>query len=147
MKFFPSVTATYAKTSAKKNVQLENRIGKELKKLVNNLWKSSPGLGTNQGKTLATTHSYLVTIKGCSSAQAEEVMAERIGYDEDLGFGYTISFKPYEQNDKDSNDFLVTIDGCSKNQADEVAGSRLAVDEDLGFDYSLGYRYGVWEWI
>jgi hypothetical protein len=39
-----------------------------------------------------TDHAFVVTVSGCSSAEAEQVMAERIGYDEDYGFEYRISY-------------------------------------------------------
>ena len=34
---------------------------------------------------------FIVTIEGCTEEEAEIVMAERLGYDEDYGFNYTIS--------------------------------------------------------
>lgn len=35
-------------------------------------------------------HTFLVTISRCDREQAEQVIAERINYDEDYGFDYTI---------------------------------------------------------
>lgn len=38
------------------------------------------------------SYTFTVTISGCSPEQASQVMAERIGYDEDYGFDYTIKW-------------------------------------------------------
>lgn len=38
-------------------------------------------------------HEFVVTVEGCSRKEAMTVMAERIGYDEDYGFHYTIDFE------------------------------------------------------
>lgn len=38
------------------------------------------------------SHTYTVQITGCTAEQAEQVMAERMGYDEDMGFEYTIEY-------------------------------------------------------
>lgn len=38
----------------------------------------------------ASEHTFLVTVSGCDREQAEQVIAERINYDEDYGFDYTI---------------------------------------------------------
>lgn len=35
-------------------------------------------------------HTFVVTIEGCTKEQAKTVIAERIGYDEDYGFAYSI---------------------------------------------------------
>lgn len=40
-----------------------------------------------------TLHSFTVQVSGCTPEQAEEVMSERIGPDEDLGFDYTIGWE------------------------------------------------------
>ena len=49
---------------------------------------------------LDTTHDvfigaarYLVTVSDCTTAQADQVIAERINHDEDYGFDYTISYE------------------------------------------------------
>lgn len=39
------------------------------------------------------THSFTVTITGCSKEEAEQVIAERIGHDEDYGFPYRIELE------------------------------------------------------
>jgi hypothetical protein len=57
-----------------------------------------PNTGTRkqrEGRLMTTTarhgkHRYVVTISECSDEQAEQVIRERIGYDEDYGFGYGI---------------------------------------------------------
>ena len=36
---------------------------------------------------------FIVTVDGCSQAQAEQVIAERISHDEDYGFSYTIGYE------------------------------------------------------
>lgn len=38
-------------------------------------------------------HEFVVTVEGCSRKEAMTVMWERIGYDEDYGFAYTIDFE------------------------------------------------------
>ena len=38
-------------------------------------------------------NQFLVTVDGCSQAQAEQVIAERISHDEDYGFSYTIGYE------------------------------------------------------
>ena len=38
-------------------------------------------------------HEFVVTVEGCSRAEAVTVMWERIGCDEDYGFDYTIDFE------------------------------------------------------
>lgn len=43
--------------------------------------------------TTATDHEFNITISGCSRHQAEQVIAERISYDEDYGFDYSISYQ------------------------------------------------------
>ena len=35
---------------------------------------------------------FTVTVSGCSAEEAAQVIAERIGYDEDYGFDYSISW-------------------------------------------------------
>jgi hypothetical protein len=37
-------------------------------------------------------HAFLVVVKGCTALEAERVMVERIGPDEDYGFDYTIDW-------------------------------------------------------
>jgi hypothetical protein len=37
-------------------------------------------------------HCFTVTIKGCTREQAEQVIRERLGHDEDYGFNYTLNF-------------------------------------------------------
>lgn len=41
-------------------------------------------------------HKFMVTVEGCDRAQARQVIAERIGYDEDYGFDYRIDWKEME---------------------------------------------------
>lgn len=41
---------------------------------------------------LSTDHTFMVTISGCTREQAEQVMRERIGSDEDYGFEYTVGW-------------------------------------------------------
>lgn len=38
-------------------------------------------------------HTFVVTVSGCTPEQAQQVMLERICYDEDYGFDYTITHK------------------------------------------------------
>lgn len=38
-------------------------------------------------------HTFTVTITGCTREEAEQVMAERIGHDEDYGFCYEIEWR------------------------------------------------------
>jgi predicted RNA-binding Zn-ribbon protein involved in translation (DUF1610 family) len=40
----------------------------------------------------ATTHTYMVTVTGCSRKQADRVMRERLGHDEDYGFNYNLNW-------------------------------------------------------
>jgi hypothetical protein len=37
-------------------------------------------------------HAYVVTVTGCTADQADQVMAERLGCDEDYGFDYRIEY-------------------------------------------------------
>lgn len=43
--------------------------------------------------TPPTDHNFTVHVSGCTREQAEEVMSERIGPDEDYGFDYTIGWE------------------------------------------------------
>ena len=38
-------------------------------------------------------HSFVVTVKGCERRQAEQVIAERLSYDEDYGFRYEVTYE------------------------------------------------------
>ena len=38
-------------------------------------------------------HTFRVTVSGCTAAQAEQVMAERLDHDEDYGFDYQIGWQ------------------------------------------------------
>ena len=38
-------------------------------------------------------HTFIVTVSGCTPEQAQQVMLERICYEEDYGFDYTIAHK------------------------------------------------------
>ncbi|TXH09347.1 MAG: hypothetical protein E6R04_08325 [Spirochaetes bacterium] len=38
-------------------------------------------------------HTFRVTVSGCTAAQAEQVMAERLGHDEDYGFDYHVGWQ------------------------------------------------------
>lgn len=40
-------------------------------------------------------HTFTVYVNGCTAEQAVQVMNERVMYDEDYGFEYTISWKGY----------------------------------------------------
>jgi hypothetical protein len=40
-----------------------------------------------------TTHTYTVTVSGCTQEQADQVMVERIEPDEDYGFEYRIEWE------------------------------------------------------
>ena len=37
------------------------------------------------------THTFMVIVSDCDAKQSEQVMMERLGYDEDYGFPYTLS--------------------------------------------------------
>lgn len=37
-------------------------------------------------------HQFIVTVSGCSREEAELVMTTRMGYDEDYGFDYEVSY-------------------------------------------------------
>lgn len=39
------------------------------------------------------THTFQVTVTGCTAEQAETVIAERLSHDEDYGFGYLVSYQ------------------------------------------------------
>jgi hypothetical protein len=39
------------------------------------------------------THNFVVTLTGCTQDEAEQVMAERLGYDEDYGFDYGLDWR------------------------------------------------------
>lgn len=41
----------------------------------------------------ANAHDFVVSVSGCDREQAEQVMGERCGPDEDYGFEYTIDWK------------------------------------------------------
>jgi hypothetical protein len=40
-----------------------------------------------------TTHTFVVTVEGCTRDQARQVMTERLGPDEDYGFAYTVDWR------------------------------------------------------
>lgn len=42
---------------------------------------------------MKTTHTFTVHVTGCTKEQAETVMRERICFDEDYGFEYSIDFE------------------------------------------------------
>lgn len=42
------------------------------------------------------SHTFLVTIDGCTEEEAEQVISERTLYDEDYGFDYTISTEKHQ---------------------------------------------------
>ena len=37
-------------------------------------------------------HQFIVTVEGCTLDEANTVMAERLSYDEDYGFDYTVDW-------------------------------------------------------
>ncbi|NUS02051.1 MAG: hypothetical protein HOV97_05750 [Nonomuraea sp.] len=43
---------------------------------------------------MKNTHTFLVHVTGCDKEQAEQVMAERLNHDEDLGFPYVLQYEP-----------------------------------------------------
>ena len=55
--------------------------------------------GAKRGETTGwvitdpTVHTFTVTVSGCTAEQAEQVMAERLGHDEDYGFDYQIDYQ------------------------------------------------------
>ena len=48
------------------------------------------------------SHSFVVTVSGCSAEQADRVIAERVSFDENYGFPYTIDYRPVP-DDKEAN--------------------------------------------
>lgn len=57
-----------------------------------------------------TDHTFTVTISGCTPEQAAQVIAERIGHDEDYGFPYTIR---YEEKAPVTPGYAITLDAES----------------------------------
>lgn len=45
--------------------------------------------------------TYIVRVTAEDRDKADQVMSERIGFDEDYGFGYTIDFRSAEATDDD----------------------------------------------
>ena len=64
-----------------------------------------------------TSHDFTVTVSDCSAEEAEQVMLERISYDEDYGFKYTIQFGSSPMT---GAEFLAQLQ--EKAQHDFVAG-------------------------
>ena len=50
-------------------------------------------------------HEFIVTVSGCTAEQAQQVMNERIYYDEDYGFDYRISERVASSSGKTLRDF------------------------------------------
>lgn len=46
------------------------------------------------------SHSFVVTVSGCSAEQADRVIAERVSFDENYGFPYTIGYRPVRDGDE-----------------------------------------------
>ena len=46
------------------------------------------------------SHTYIVTVSGCSAEQADQVIAERVSFDENYGFPYTIGYRPVRDGDE-----------------------------------------------
>lgn len=42
---------------------------------------------------MSTSHTFTVTVTGCDAEQAEQVMGERLGHDEDYGFDYRVGWE------------------------------------------------------
>lgn len=73
-------------------------------------------------------HKFLVTVSGCTAEQADQVMGERIGYDEDYGFSYTLSAEEMCQQ---------------AGRVDETEVERVA---KALFDGEQASRNGGWQW-
>lgn len=58
-----------------------------------------------------TSHTFTVTISGCTPEQAEQVIAERISHDEDYGFPYTIRYE--EAQTSTTSNYAITLDAES----------------------------------
>lgn len=56
-------------------------------------------------------HTFVVTISGCTPEQAAQVIAERIGHDEDYGFPYTIRYE--EAQTSTASNYAITLDAES----------------------------------
>lgn len=41
-----------------------------------------------------TSHHFLVTVTAANETQASQVMDERLLFDEDYGFAYTVTYRP-----------------------------------------------------
>lgn len=57
------------------------------------------------------SHTFTVTISGCTPEQAAQVIAERIGHDEDYGFPYTIRYE--EAQTSTASNYAITLDAES----------------------------------
>jgi hypothetical protein len=51
---------------------------------------SDLGLQSDRLDEAGDSHAFMVVVSGCTAEQAEQVIAERTGHDEDYGFEYTI---------------------------------------------------------
>lgn len=61
-----------------------------------NSWEpeTAPGVPSGTVEQLANEpgeHRFVVTVSGCTASQARQVISERLGYDEDYGFDYTLT--------------------------------------------------------
>lgn len=56
-------------------------------------------------------HRFIVTVGGCTSDQAHEVMRERLGFDESYGFDYTLDWD--EQAVATASDILAQAKGTA----------------------------------
>lgn len=83
-------------------------------------------------------HQFTLRISGCTRDQAEQVLNERTGFDEDYGFTYTLTWAQVSAGAAATeHEAQVLIGGCTRTQAEHVLAERFYYDEDYGFPYSL----------
>lgn len=72
-----------------------------------------------------TTHRFTVEVTGCTTEEAEQVIAERIGYDEDYGFEYQINWQSIWNYDPAGQPKCAAGAGTDTPNADASAVTRL----------------------
>ena len=101
---------------------------------------------------MARTHSFTVTVEGCTAEQADTVMGGRLGYDEECyddngdTFDYQIEGWKALAGNKGTHNFLVSVTCYTKEQAERVMAERLGYDEEYYDEDNNTFDYTIAEW-